>query len=72
MSIDVSRYGRCFYSIIKFSEKESGNIYPAVTAYLYKPVKTYLGFINIKQELNEDVLKKCHEDALKEWELITD
>jgi len=71
MSIEVAPHGYCYYSIIKFSEKESPDIYPAVTAYLYKSVRTYLGFINIGQEINEEVLKKCNEDALKEWELIT-
>jgi len=72
MSIDISQYGYCYYSIVKFSEKELKiDLYPAVTAYVYTRVKTYLGFININQELNEDVLKKCREDALKEWELIT-
>lgn len=70
MSITVYN-DSCYYSIVRFSEKQSIDLYPAVTAYLYKNVKkVFFGLIPINQELTEETLKQCAYDALLEWDLI--
>jgi len=69
MSITITnRYA--YYSIIRFSEREDGDIYPAVTAYLYKNVKKYFGFIPIGQQVTPECLETCYADAVKAWDLI--
>ena len=73
MSIDVSKHGYCYYSIVKFSEKDREiDLYPAVTAYLYKMVKkVFFRLYTIDIGLTSGCLRKCHQDAITEWNLIT-
>lgn len=75
MSIEVSQHGYAYYTIIKFSEKQTlgkDALYPTVSAYRYENIeKKWFGLRSVVHPITKESLERCHNEAIYAWDLIT-